>query len=871
LHIAGNVQVGFEHTTTSGALLERADELSVLNDRLDTVEASGRGHVVLLGGEAGVGKTALIRELCAARAGSARIVRGACEPLFTPRPLGPLIEIAHELDGGLVPLVERGAKPYEVVTALVQELDGSLPVVFVLDDLHWADEATLDVFRLLVRRVESVSVLVVAGYRDDEVDVADPLRIVLGELATSPSLSRLKLVGLSSAAVAELAEPYGVDVNELYVKTAGNPFFVVEALAAGSEAIPETVRDAVLARAARLSPAGRSLLEAVAIVPPQAELWLLEALAGDPETSLDECLASGMLRTDALGVSFRHELARLAIEDSIPPGRKLALHRMALAVLAEPPAGTLDVARLAHHAEAAGDADAVRLYAPAAAARAEALGAHREAAAHYARALRSGVGLSSGARAELLERRSRACYLADDIDDAIEAVEEALELRRDLGQSLEEGESLCWLSDILWCPGYADESAAAAGRALALLEPLPPGRELARAYTKQGSVALSTRGLELARQLGDVELEIRALEAIGIATFAKDGRGMLEQALGLAQTTGLVEAAGREYVNLVAGSIATQQYGIVEEYLEPGIEFCSDRGLELYRFYLLAYRARVLLAQGRWEEAADAAADVLRIRRASIQPRIIALIVLGLVRARRGDPAHRELLEEAWAIAEPTNEPFRMGPPAAARAEVAWLAGDRDGVVEATERVLGLAVERRDRAALGELLVWRRRAGIVDDLPIAPIEPYDAEVAGDWADAAAYWQNVSCPYAAALALADSGEEPQLRRALDELQQLGAQPAAAIVAGRLRELGARGLPRGPRRATRENPAGLTARQLEVLELVAEGMSDSEIAARLVLSQRTVGHHVGAILRKLGVRNRSQATAEAVRLGLVSKDR
>jgi DNA-binding CsgD family transcriptional regulator/tetratricopeptide (TPR) repeat protein len=864
------VEVGSAQVTaTIGGLLERAEDLSALLERLDAVEASGCGHVVLLRGEAGVGKTALIRELCVARAESARIVHGACEPLFTPRPLGPLIEIAHELGGGLVPLVERGAKPYEVVTALVQELDGATPAVFVLDDLHWADEATLDVFRLLVRRVESVPVLIVAGYRDDEVDVADPLRIVLGELATSPSISRIKLVGLSQAAVAELAEPYGVDADELYARTAGNPFFVVEALAAGSDAIPETVRDAVLARAARLSPAGRSLLEAVAVVPPQAELWLLEAIAADSATGLDECLASGMLRSDAAGISFRHELARLAVENSIASGRKRALHESALAALAEPPTGTLDVARLAHHAEAAGDADAVRRYAPAAAARAEALGAHREAAAHYARVLRCGGGLAPAERAELLEQRSRACYLADDIDDAIEAVEEALELRRDLGQSLEEGESLCWLSDILWCPGYADESAAAAGRALALLEPLPPSRELARAYTKQGSVALSTRGLDLARQLGDVELEVRALEAIGAATFAKGGREKLEQALALAHTTGLVEATGREYVNLVAGSVGTQQYGIVEEYLEPGIEFCSDRGLELYRFYLLAYRSRVQLAHGRWDEAADTAAEVLRIRRASIQPRIIALIALGLVRARRGDPGHRELLEEAWALAEPTNEPFRMGPPAAARAEVAWLAGDRDGVVEATERVLELAVERRDRTALGELLLWRRRAGISDDLPIAPIEPYDAEVAGDWRAAAAYWQNVGCPYAAALAVADSGEEPQLRHALADLQGLGAHPAAAIVAGRLRERGVRGLPRGPRRATRENPAGLTPRQLEVLELVAEGMRDSEIAARLVLSERTVGHHVGAILRKLGVRNRSQATAEAVRLGLVSQ--
>jgi DNA-binding CsgD family transcriptional regulator len=210
-----------------------------------------------------------------------------------------------------------------------------------------------------------------------------------------------------------------------------------------------------------------------------------------------------------------------------------------------------------------------------------------------------------------------------------------------------------------------------------------------------------------------------------------------------------------------------------------------------------------------------------------------------------------------------------MGPAATARAEVAWLSGDRDGVVAATERPFRLAAEQKDGVALGELALWRRRGGIQEEIPAHAAEPYASHLAGGWASAAAFWDEVGCPYEAALARADSDDEEELRRALDELQRLGARPAAAIVAGRLREQGARGLPRGPRRATRENPAGLTPRQLEVLELVAEGMRDSEIAARLVLSERTVGHHVGAILRKLDVRNRSHATAEAVRLGLVSQ--
>jgi hypothetical protein len=388
----------------SGVLLERAAELSTLADRLEAVERSGRGQVLLVGGEAGVGKTALARRFRDQRRQSARVLWGACDPLFTPSPLGPLRVVAEETGGELEEVVARGTMPHAVVTALARELRARAPTLFILEDAHWADEATLDVLRLLARRVETVPALVVATYRDDELDRAHPLRILVGELATSRTVGRMKLARLSPAAVAELAEPHGVDAGELYRKTAGNPFFVVEALATGAEGIPDTVRDAVLARAARLGPAGAALLEAVAVVPPRAELWLLEALAGAAADPLEECLASGMLVVEAAGVAFRHELARLAVEESMSPQRKVDLHRGALAALADPPDGRPDLARLAHHAEAAGDVDAVQRFAPAAAARAASLGAYREAAAQYAR--------PSGSAADCRRRPGPSCSSA---------------------------------------------------------------------------------------------------------------------------------------------------------------------------------------------------------------------------------------------------------------------------------------------------------------------------------------------------------------------------------------------------------------------------------------------------------------------------
>ena len=857
-------------------MLERAAELSTLVDCLEAVGRSSRGQLLLVGGEAGIGKTTLLREFCQAHGQSARVLWGACDSLFTPSPLGPLLEVAEGSGDELQAVVARGAMPYEVVTALAHELQTRTPTVFVLEDLHWADEATLDVLRLLARRVESVPALVVASYRDDQLDRAHPLRILLGELTGSRTVGRMRLGRLSLGAVAQLAEPYGVDTDELYRKTAGNPFFVVEALAAGAEGIPDTVRDAVLARAARLSPAGATLVEAVAVVAPPVEPWLLEALAGDAADRLDECLASGMLVAESAGVAFRHELARLAVEESLSPQRRLDLHRQALAALADPSAGGPDLARLAHHAEAAGDIDAVLRFAPAAAARAGSLGAYREAAAQYARALRFGDRLPVGMRADLLERRSYVCYVTDQNDAAVEAIQEALACRRRLGQRLEEGDALRRLSEILWCPGRTGESERAARAAVTLLESQPPGRQLAMAYTNlartcaaaarpEEAVRWAGRALELAERLDDNEITVDALATIGICEPEEEGRRTLERSIELATRDGLAEHVGRAHVLLVATALGNRRYGLATRYLQAGIDYCSDQGLERDRRYLLAYRARLELDQGRWAAASDAAAAVLRIPRTSISPRIEALVVLGLVRARRGDPGQWAPLEEAWALAEPTRELPRLRTAALARVEAAWLEGDREAVAEATEGVLRLAPDGNWGSLAGELTgeltVWRRRAGLGGEVLAEVGEPDALQLAGDWACASDRWRELGCPYEAALALADAEEEAPLRLALEELQRLGARPAADVVARRLRELGVRRLPRRPRRTTAANPAGLTARELEVLALLADGLRNAEIAARLHIAEKTAGHHVSAVLAKLGVRSRREAVRVA----------
>jgi DNA-binding CsgD family transcriptional regulator len=870
--------------SSSDGLLERAGELQVLDAALDAVGPRAPGRLVLVAGEAGVGKTALVRRFCDGRSPEARVLWGACESLFTPRPLGPLYDVAEGVGGGLEALVTGGGASHEVTGTLIGELRARSPTIFVLEDVHWADEATLDVVRLLARRLEAVPVLVVVTYRDDELGSTHPLRIVLGDLATQRPAGRIRLAPLSEVAVAELAEATDLDAAELYRATGGNPFFVTEVLAAGRKGIPATVRDAVLARYGRLGDGARGVLEAVAVIPREVELWLLDAIAPGAQTSLDELLASGTLASGPTSVRFRHELARLTVEQSLTPHRRLELHRRALAALADPPGGDLDLTRLAHHAEAVGDRDAVLRFAPAAAARAAEHGAHREAAGQYALALSFAGDEPPAARAELLERRSHECYLVDDWRGAVEALEGALACHRELGDDRREAVALTTLSDVLWCPGRTAEARASAHRAAALLERHAPGRDLASAWATLADLymladdvepgrAWARRARSLAEGLGDLGLSLRAtvrLSANDLDAGDKAAREPLEAARDAAERAGLHAQASGVWLSLAWTALVHREYATADADLTAGLEHARAHGLDLFELYFVAQRAHWQLDRGEWENALASAAGVLRHTQVSRQPRIVGLIVTGLIAARRGEAGARDLLDEAVAIAEPSGELLRIGPAAAARAELGWLQGDRAAVDRATAGALWRGARSDAGWTTGELMAWRHRAGLDAEPETSLPEPYAAELASDWERAAAFWDRQGCRYEAALSRAGAGDEGAQRRALADFQGLGAAGAAAIVTRSLRERGARRLPRGPRQTTRDNPGRLTAREIDVLRLVAEGLHNREIAGRLHVSQRTVDTHVSAILGKLDARTRGQASLEAARLGLVAQD-
>jgi DNA-binding CsgD family transcriptional regulator/tetratricopeptide (TPR) repeat protein len=866
-------------------LLERASFLQMLARYADEAR-QGEGRLILVSGESGIGKTALMAAFQRDTTG-ARWLWGGCDGLLTPRPLGPLFDIGMQAGGELADLCRHEATRDRLFGAFLAEIDSPAALtVTVIEDLHWADEATIDLLSFAGRRLARTRALLLATYRDDELAADHPLRVVLGDLATQRAIRRMRLPPLSEQAVRVLAGRREVDAGELYRVTGGNPFYVSEVIEAGWPSVPPTVRDAVGARLARSGAGTRRLVEAAAVIGVRVDRTLLSAVLGPvsavpgPGSSAEDGQAAGILVPDGIGLRFRHELVRMAVEAGIAPHRKAELHARLLAMLEE--RDDADPALLAHHAEGAGDEQAVLRYAPEAARRSSALGAHREAAAQFERALRFADERDGPALAALHEGAAREYSLLDRWEEAERALRIALQLRRGLGDDLSAGRDLRRLCTTLWRLCRGEESGQAAGEAVRVLRARPPGRELAWAYADLSTTYMlagrsdeAVRVGEQARALGDklgqADVVSHALTVIGSAVLKDRRAGMdsVERALRMALDADQHEEAGYAYSVLHEVSARLHRFEDEDRYYAQGMAYCEGRELGVFSTCLTGWRAWSLMLLGRWDEAAEISAEMLGRQRISPVNRLNPLRVLGSIRGRRGEAGAAELLDEALALAEGVAEPRWIAPVREARAELRWLSGQPGLAAREIRSGYDAAVGRVDRWTLGTLDIWRWRLGAPGGAMTRPPGPFAREIAGDWPGAAAAWDRLGRRYDAALARLGSSDEAGLRHALAAFDELDARSSAAMARRRMKELGVKAIPRGPRPATRAAPARLTAREQEVLALLAEGLSDREISRRLFISERTVHHHVSAVLAKIGVSSRTAAARESARMGFAAR--
>jgi DNA-binding CsgD family transcriptional regulator/tetratricopeptide (TPR) repeat protein len=848
-------------------LLERDEAFAALAAARD-VAARGEGRAVFVSGEPGIGKTSLVTWFVRDLEVGARVLFGTCDDLSVPRPLGPIRDLVGAVSAPLEEALFAGGDVHEIHRLLIAELQRPPePTVLVLEDVHWADDATLDTITVLGRRIGSLPALIILTFRGGE---AQSLRAAAGAIPANDSVF-LELAPLSERAVASLA---GEDADEVYAATGGNPFYVAELLASRpAPGLPPSVANAVLGRASRLDNDARRLVELVSVVPGRVKTSVLDTVMPGWPTAAEEPERRQLLEVDASYVRFRHELARNAIRSSLPIAARRRLHAEILEILL---AASADPADIVHHAEAAGATDVVAEYALVAARRAGTLGSNREAYAHYRRASDFVDHLPAHERAGVLEEFATAAYVVSRLEDSLPAIERAIHIHGELGDEPAVGRCTRVLSRFYWFAGEGAAARAKAAEAIAILEPLGESAELARAYSGLSQLGMlaedigqavtwGDRALELATRLGDQRTRAHALVNLGCSRVLLDHHETAQ----LLEAHAVADAAGDRYE--ATRALGTLGYSLMcwvqpepaNRYLQQALAYGQEHEVHNLVSYVATAVAWLRLRAGEWDEAEQ----VIRseIQKGITVTQLLAKTVLAELAVRRGDPDASERLADAAAQALPTGELQRLAPVLELEAERALTSRSPMPV----DRLAKLVDEIRLSGSLAcqamRVAGWAAVASLDSMFDPPSWSPHVAMQQRDWRGAADGFGDAGWSYDRALMLSLLDDEEALTEAIAIARRLGAEPLTRRVAGRMRELGM-SVPQGPRRSTRANPAGLTARQLEVLSLLAQGLTNAEIADRLVVSPRTAEHHVAAVMTKLGAVTRRDAARRAFELGL-----
>ncbi len=863
-------------------LIERAEFLELLEARLTKVN-EGEGHSVFVSGEAGIGKTSLVKAFTRSLKKGYKIYQGTCDALFTPRPLAPLYDILLQAKSDLwkssTGLEERAA----LFTNFFHELASQKePTLIVFEDIHWADEATLDFIKFLARRITQLPCLFILTYRDNEIYSQHPLRNVMGQLPPD-SFTRIQLPHLSRRVVEKMAGEKGYSGEDVYSISGGNPFYVNEILASYSPGIPDNIRDSVLYVFNRQEERTRRIWELLSVIPTGFEIKYLEKFEPQYEEALERSLEAKILIVSDGLIYFKHELYRRTIEASLSPLFRVALNKKILDLFLENFELVGDTERIIHHAKNANEYYLVVHYAPLAAKRDACLGAHIEAAKLYLSAIEYYQGNDKDLLLQFYESYAYECYLTNQVKEAIIYTSKALQLWQEKNDREKTGNSLRFLSRLWWFEGNRKKAEQFAGQAIEVLDQQTASRAKAMAYSNMSQLKMLSeqseecifwggKAIDMAKELGDEEILSHALNNVGdvqtrVPVTQEKGMELLRQSLEIALKNSYHEHAARAYTNLGHSAMITMDYPYAKEILEAGIRYCEQRNLDSWTTYMSSSKARLYLDTGHWDEACQIADALMKTENQAAVVKIGALTVLATVKMRCGDTDVLPLLKEAKIKAFETMELQRIIPVLAAFLEYEWVNGQQFIEKEALDNTISMVDKMGNIYENSLFAYWLFKARAQQ---ITLKESFDGYITGNKKEmvlkAAAIWKKAGCPYEQALALFEGADEDK-RSAITIMQGLGAHTVCEKMKMDMRNSGIKSIPRGIRKSTQSNPALLTSRELDVLQLLKEGMQNKEIAGKLFISAKTVDHHISAILFKLDVSSRNKAVQEALRMEII----
>lgn len=854
-------------------IVGRNAELELLNGFLSSVPQTG-GQLVLVCGEAGIGKSFFIECFLQQTRLPHRSAIAWCDPLNTPRPLGPVRDLSAIL---LKDDVSSDGKIdyFERLVSFAHNSEQTL--ILVIEDLHWADQKSLDWLVFFGRRLSQLPVLLICSYRDDEIGPSHELRKALSTIPAARK-TYVELPPLSVDHVRQMGSHCRYTAAMLHEITGGQPYFVAELLNsdADSTMLPQSISDVINARLAVLSPRLQRFLETIACSPGELPDAIVKRLRFDDVTALcDRAIAQRILLAVGKAMKFRHEVARLIVAARMTPGELQEAHKMFLTAHLAQPDAVQELDTIVFHAEGAQDADVLLEYAQRAASNAATLGAHREAALFLGSALEYVDDTDIQTAAEMNERWAYEAGLSLGIDDdVIAARERAVLLWTQIGRPDRVGENLRWLSRLHWYRGEANRAERYILQAIKILETDTLSPETGKAYALRAqffmlqedmveAVKWAKRALDVARKTNDFESQAHALNTMGSAKLFRgdlEGEIDLRRSLEVAHRHAFHEQAARAYTNLSECLIELRLFDRAEALLEEGIAFDTANDLDAWTYYLIGRKAQLRFEQNRYNEAIKIAQGVLAQPNQTVLMQMPARIILARAGIRRGDDGADVILHEALNHADQIDEPQYQLTALIAHVELGVLQGDPCIAAEALSRLAAFDAAAFSPAKRAEYLFWRHLA----DAPVDTtdtLDPYFRVLAGAYLEAADAFEANGDSYLAGWTLAKHASDASYARADALFQSCGALAARRALRQRTDLPTISSKPRGPYSAAREHPYDLTAKEQTVLAMMADGKSNAIIADQLSRSRRTIENHVSSILSKLNCKNRLEAALRA----------